>query len=239
MWSDDFIGTPPSRDVRPFEMPPFERGRFRQASQPLPDFSAGPQEGAGVMVSNNLEALEREAYEKGFAAGEKDGLVLGDQKTRVLVGKLEALIAELSSFKEKMVREMEPQFVELAIGAARQIVIEELAVNPEAVTRIVKESLSKMQPGGKITIRTSPSVLETISRHKPELLGGHSDVVFESDAGVPRGACVIAGEVQEITTDIDSQLKNLIRQMAATLGGIPCPGGHPMPGAGQGDASSR
>ncbi|MDA8387925.1 MAG: FliH/SctL family protein [Nitrospiraceae bacterium] len=221
MWSDDFISACPSRDVLPFEMPQLDAGQSRgdqSRGDPLPDFTVGSPKGAGVAVSNRLETLEREAYEKGFAAGEKAGLAMGEQKTLVLIGKLETLIREIASFKERTVREMEPQFVELAMSAARQIVIEELTVNPEAVTRIVREALSKMQPGGKITIRTSPSVLETISRHKPELLGGHADIVFENDPGAQRFGCVIAGDAQEISTGIDSQLKNLIQQMTGTLG---------------------
>ena len=220
MWSDDFFTGKLSGDVIPFEMPLLNAGPLLRAAE-LPDFSGGQrrekdEKDPGVIASR-LEMLEREAYEKGFAAGEEAGLAMGSQKSMVLLGKLEDLIRDISTFRDNTIREMEPQFLELAMSAARQIVIEELTVNPEAVTRITKEALSKMHSQGKITIRTSPSIFETISKKKPELLCAHAEIVFETDPGAPRHGCVISGQEQEIETGLDAQLRNLIKQMAVQV----------------------
>jgi flagellar biosynthesis/type III secretory pathway protein FliH len=146
---------------------------------------------------------------------------MGEQKALVLVERLQTIIEEITCLKEKIIRETEPQFVELAMSAARQIVIEELKVNPEASARIIKEALSKMLPQQRVTIRTSPFVCDIISKHKPEiLLGGNGDIVLEADPHAERHGAVIAGPVQEIETGIDEQLKNMIKQMSEKLGQV-------------------
>ncbi len=227
MWSDDFAGAGLPREVLPFEMPLLEAVSFATDGQDIMSVLTGDlcgqaDEGAkAVETATRLEVLEREAYEKGFATGEQAGFAMGEQKALVLLGKLENLLGEISSLRERTLREMEPQFVELALSAARKIILDELTLNPEAVTRITREALSKMQPQGRITIRTSPALMETISRHKPELLGAHADIVFEGDPASPRFGCVVAGQHQEIATGIDIQLKNLIKQMAGNLGSKP------------------
>ncbi|MDA8090839.1 MAG: FliH/SctL family protein [Nitrospiraceae bacterium] len=226
MWSDGLEGTgrpgtlPP--EIRQFEMPVFEGDFFEPPSGP--GETEEPQTGEpakdnAVEISSRIEELEREAFEKGYKTGEEAGYAMGEQKAQVLVERLETIIEELSCLKDGIVKEMEPQFVELAMSAARQIVVEELTINQEAAARITKEAISKMLPQQRITIRTSPFVCDIISKHNPGLLqGGNGDIVIEADPKADRHGCVIAGPLQEIDTCLDEQLKNMIKQMSEKLG---------------------
>ena len=227
MWSDGLSSTarPETlpQEIRQFVMPVFEGPVLeplsehpQEAQEPETEV---PEEAVIAGISSRIEELEREAFEKGYKTGEEAGYAMGEQKAMVLVERLQAVIEELSSLKDGLVKETEPQFVELALSAARQIVIEELTINPEAVTRITKEALSKMLPQQRITIRTSPFVRDIISKHNPGLLqGGNGNILIEADPQAGRNGSVIAGPLQEIETGIDEQFRNMIKQMSEKLG---------------------
>ncbi len=227
MWSDGFSNADgaaaPAVGIRQFEMPVFEGGLAFVPSgrsvQAEASDAREPEKNPLAEISGRVEALEREAFEKGYKTGEEAGYAMGERKAQVLVERLETTIEELASLKEGIIREIEPQFVELAMSAARQMVVEELTINPEAITRITREALSKMQPMQRVTIRISPFVCDVISKYKPEMLHpGTGEIVFEADPKAPRFGSVITGPVQEIETGIDEQLKNMIKQMSERLG---------------------
>jgi flagellar biosynthesis/type III secretory pathway protein FliH len=86
----------------------------------------------------NSEAIEREAFEKGFASGEKAGYQMGGQKAAVFLDQLEKLFKEIYALKEKMVSELESQMVLLSIAMAQRILKKELMITPEIVELMVK-----------------------------------------------------------------------------------------------------
>ena len=164
-------------------------------------------------VGRSADHIEREAYEKAFAAGEKAGFEMGEQKAQVLIDKVEALINELATLKQKITREVEPQCVELAVSMARKIIIKELTVKPEEIVRMVKEALLKLERTGQITIKVNPALYDFFTRHKPDIINIHPDIVIDADPSVSRYGTVVMGPVEEVVTDVDEQLKNLIKDL--------------------------
>ncbi|MBW2097136.1 MAG: hypothetical protein JRI80_19960, partial [Deltaproteobacteria bacterium] len=65
--------------------------------------------------SQKLERVERDAYEKGFAQGQKDGLALGKTKAEETWKKMKALFEELSLLKAKVLEEAEEQIIRLSM----------------------------------------------------------------------------------------------------------------------------
>jgi flagellar assembly protein FliH len=164
-------------------------------------------------VGRSADHIEREAYEKAFAAGEKAGFEMGEQKAQVLIDKVEALINELATLKQKITREVEPQCVELAVSMARKIIIKELTVKPEEIVRMVKEALLKLERTGQITIKVNPALYDFFTRHKPDIINIHPDIVIDADPSVSRYGTVVMGPVEDVVTDVDEQLKNLIKDL--------------------------
>lgn len=164
-------------------------------------------------VGKTADRIEREAYERGYASGERAGNEMGQQKAKVTLDKLEALLKELSMMRQTVLKETETQCIELAVGMARKVLMKELSANPEELVRMSKEALMRLERTGQITIKIHPSLSDLFTKFKPELLNVYPDIVFDVDPAASRFGSVVIGPVEEVVTDIDEQLKNLIKDM--------------------------
>lgn len=171
-----------------------------------------------MTVGRSADHVEREAYQKGYEAGEKAGLDMGLKKAGVLIDKLEGLLRDLHDLRSRIVKEAAPQLITLAMDAARKIVMAELKVRPEVVVNMTKDGLMKLERSGQITIKINPAVYELITKHKPELTAIYPDIAFDVDPSVSKYGSVVVGPAEEVVTELDEQLKNLIKDMAAGYG---------------------
>ena len=48
---------------------------------------------------------------------------------------------------------------------------------------------------------------------KPQLQTIHPDIVFDVDPSAPTHGSVVMGSVEDVVTDLDDQLRNLIKDM--------------------------
>ena len=163
------------------------------------------------------EAIERDAFERGFASGEKAGFEMGEQKITVLLDHLEKLLKEIYSLKEKMLTEVEPQVVLLSVTLARQILKEELKSSPEVVEKMVKEALIKISKIGPITIKLNRPLFDLLVKKKKEFQEIFPDLIFELDTKAPEGGAVVRNMAEEIQTDLDFQLSNMIEDLRTHL----------------------
>jgi flagellar assembly protein FliH len=164
-------------------------------------------------VGRSSDHTEREAYGRGYASGEKAGFEMGEQRAQVLLDKVEGLIQELTALKSTIIKEVEPQCVELALSLARKIIVRELSVKPDDIVKMAREGLLRLERTGQITIKVNPALYEFFTRHKPDLLRVHPDIVFDADPSVTKFGTVVMGPVEDVVTDIDEQLKNIIKDM--------------------------
>ncbi len=169
--------------------------------------------GGNISFLQKSENIERQAYEKGFASGEKAGFTAGEQKAAVLIERLEKIIEEMFVFKENLVEDIEAQVVNLAIAIARKIIIEEVSIKPEIIVTMVKEALKRLQRIGTITIKINPAIYDLFMKKKPELLEIHQEIIFDVDSHVPLTGPLVISQTEEVVTDIDSLMANIIEKM--------------------------
>lgn len=173
-------------------------------------------------IGSRTEAIEKEAYQKGFRAGERAGFEFGEKKAEVQFGGLEAMLAGLSSFRESLFGQCEKDMVRLCLAIAKKMVQREVEAREDGVLECVRAALRAVVAGGEITIRVSPKEYEVVSQHRPELLrssGGLRALSVEPDEQVGRGGCVIAtnyGEIDStiasITLEIEERLSDAYRR---------------------------
>ncbi len=168
-------------------------------------------------IGRTADHIEREAYEKAYAVGEKAGFEMGEEKAKVLIDKLEAMLTDIATLRARIVKEVEPQCVALATALARKILTHELTVKPEEIVNMTKDGLMRLERSGQITIKVNPLLYDFFMKHKPDLARIHPDIVLDADPTVSRFGTVVMGPVEDVVTDIDEQLKNLIKDMGARL----------------------
>lgn len=185
----------------------------------MENFSS-PDRGAGEKkekVGGDSTAIEREAYEKGFSAGEKAGFELGRQKAEVLFQGLSGVIEELSMFRDSLYRRCEKEITELVLVIAKKVVQREMEVKEDSVINCVRAALGAVSLSGRIVIKINPKDMEVLGSHKPELTKyceGVKEVVLESDDGITRGGCVIEtnyGEVDATIEGVFAEIEEILR----------------------------
>jgi flagellar assembly protein FliH len=167
-------------------------------------------------LTDDIGDIQRRAYEEGFASGERAGFSEGEQKCEILLERIEKIISEVTSFKSGFVVEVEKQVVDLSVAIAGRIIMEEINMKPEIIVTMVKEALKRLQRVGNIRIKINPTLHELFMKKKPELLEVHEDITFDVDATVPVTGPLVISEIEEVVTDIDSLIENIVDEMKST-----------------------
>jgi flagellar assembly protein FliH len=111
----------------------------------------------------NIEEEARRVFEEAFAQGEKAGHEMGLKKVESIIKRLGGFMAELSLFKEELVKRAENLSTELALVFAETIVLRECAEHREAVLRMVRKALSLCEERSGTTIRLRGEDADLIS----------------------------------------------------------------------------
>jgi len=174
-------------------------------------------DGMGPESGGAPESMEREAYEKGYRAGEEAGLAMGRQKAEILTDRLEKLVAELEGLRQRMLDELQPQILELSMAIAKRIVRDEIQHRPELIASMIRRAIEMLHSTGPVTIRLHPSVRDVIHEFKPELLEAAPEIVFDVDPSVDADGPIVAGPHEEIPLDIDEQLINIMKEITEAV----------------------
>lgn len=168
---------------------------------------------SGKTAVEHLAKIERDAYR----AGENTGFAAGEKKALALIERLEVIIMEMLTLKERTIKELEPRLVELAVSIARKIILRELALKPETLVDITKEAIMRIERTGQITIKINHALYDLFINHKQELLSIHPDIIFDIDPSVSALGSVVQGPVEDVVTDVDEQIRDMIKDMGEKL----------------------
>ncbi|MDH4416121.1 flagellar assembly protein FliH [Acidovorax sp. HMWF029] len=163
-----------------------------------------------------------DAYAEGFAQGQAQTALewqrrmddyiaqQGQESAQRLQGVLQTLDASLIDMQQQMAQ----QLLELACDIARQVVRQELSVNPNALQPVVREAVGMLVTEGRpATVRLNPIDMEAVAQPLREELDGPG-VQWMADAAVPAGGCL----VESAGTVVDGSLDKRWQRAIAALG---------------------
>jgi len=154
--------------------------------------------------------LEREAYEKGFAQGEKDGLDLGEKKALKVVENTENFFTEMSNLKKEILKQYERQILELIFSIAKKIIHHQIGSDEKAIEDTVLKALHLAVEKSKIALRVNPEDFDHVERLRPEFFAKFKElksIVVTSDPSITRGGCFLETPYGDVDARIETELE--------------------------------
>lgn len=192
---------------------------------PLLDESGQDGQAGGDAPQNlqdKLALLEKEAYEKGFAQGEKDGLELGIAKAEKMTSNLEILLEEISQLRSKIGKQYEREIVALVHSIAKTIIQTQANFSESLVRDTILAALELTAEKSDITIKINPDDFEYVEKVRPELFSKQPNLkalVITSDAAIGRGGCVLETPGGDVDARIETQLDKILQSLKEAYAG--------------------
>jgi flagellar assembly protein FliH len=155
-----------------------------------------------------LANLERDAFAKGFAQGERAGAEAAAKRGDAMLRRLTQTLEEITGLREQMIRQTEEQMVRLALAVARRIVHREVTLDKDLLIAMARVALDRLGESASVTVRLNPEDYQaTISAQAATWGGTHVTVV--ADARVSRGGCRIDSDFGALDAGVDAQIQEL------------------------------
>ena len=168
---------------------------------------------------DELEAIQKDAYDEGFKQGYKDGKVAGwaegnteletDLKNKI--SHLDSILKLLAEPLENLDEEVIEQLAEYVTIVARQIIRRELHSDPGQIVGVVKEALSSLPVGTrKARIHLHPEDAKLV--RDALSLNEQTEEVWHviDDPVMTRGGCRVDAENSKIDATVENRLTRVI-----------------------------
>ena len=160
----------------------------------------------------DMAAVEREAFLKGYAQGEKAGGEAAGTHVEAMVRRLAESIEELATLRGEILRRSEQQTVQLALTIAQRLVQREISLDRSVLVGMAHAALDRLADHAAATIRLPPedyaAVATGLSAHTP-----HAHVQVVADASVSLGGCVVQSDFGFMDVSHQAQFDELTRVM--------------------------
>jgi flagellar assembly protein FliH len=185
----------------------------RSQSRPATAGASAPDEEEDqAALEARLAALERDAFSKGFAQGERAGGEAAAQRGEAMLRRLTETLGELTTLREQMIHQTERQMVQLALAIARRIVHREVSIDQDLLIAMARVALERLGDSAQVTVRLSPEDFEATSAvRSSQWTGTHVTVV--ADARVGRGGCRVESEFGAMDAGVDGQIHEIARAL--------------------------
>jgi flagellar assembly protein FliH len=175
--------------------------------------------GTGVNVMH-LEAVERDAWESGVAAGHIEGVKRGEaelagriNELNVKIAALEAIIGTLAKPLDQLDSAIEHELTRLALIIAKHLVRRELRLDPSQVIGIIRHTVGLLPVGNRdLKVHLHPDDA-AIVREKLAQPSGEPEWVLKEDPLLARGGC----RLTTATSSVDARLESRVAEAVSSL----------------------
>jgi flagellar assembly protein FliH len=169
-------------------------------------------------LDERVATMERDAFAKGYAEGERAGVQAAATRTDAMLRRLAETIEELVSLRGEIVRKSERQTVQLVLAIAERIVQREITLDRSLLIGMARAALDRLGEHGTATIRLNPADLAAIG-DGTDLSG--TGVQVTADAVVSRGGCLVQSDFGFMDVSPDAQFRELARVLLTNADASP------------------
>jgi flagellar assembly protein FliH len=161
-------------------------------------------------IERQTQEIEKEAYGKGFAQGEKDGFEYGNKAAQVIKTQLERIAENMEALPRKIFQDYREWLVRTSIRVAERIVNTEVQVSPEIVAGNVKALLDEAEEHSTLTVYLNPIDLELIEKRVDLALSTNKKhFALKADKELERGGCRVESALQLLDASLACMYENM------------------------------
>ena len=166
-------------------------------------------------IKDKLARIEKEAYEKGFLQGRKDGLALEKKQMEEKGKQFDTLFSELNGLKARIHSETEEELLKLSMLTAKRIIREETQTDIQIIGRTIRSALKFVVEKSNIRILINPDDMEAVRELLPDLAALNKGAGFQliEDNAIKRGGCILETGFGKINATIEDQLEVLEKKV--------------------------
>ncbi len=167
--------------------------------------------------AKDLNEIEREAYQKAFAAGQQSGLQMGEKKTEVVIKRLSRSLEEVATLRERIIKAAERDLVELSIEIAKKLVHREIQIDEKIIATLVRVALERLTVKSGIQVTVNPLDADILNSELKDLLGEDGPVKLKTDEKLRRGDCLVESDYGSVDARISEQFKEIEEGLLASF----------------------
>ena len=174
-------------------------------------FAAGYQEGRREGRDQGYKKGQQEGHAEGYQRGFAEGLAGGRDETLLRIQKLDQILELMNRPLDNLDKAVEEELASLAIEIARQLVRRELRVAPGEIVAVAREAVSLLPVASVgIQIRLHPDDARLI--REVLSLGREDAPVWQivEDQTLTRGGCVVNTDLSRIDATVEKRLGAVI-----------------------------
>jgi flagellar assembly protein FliH len=175
--------------------------------------------GAGVNVMH-LEAVERDAWEQGLAAGHAEGVKRGEAELAMRVNEfnvklaaLDAILGTLAKPLDQLDNDIENELTRLALMIAKHLVRREMRLDPSQVIGIIRHTVGLLPIASRdlrVHLHPEDAALVRVKLAQPT---GDREWILVEDPLMARGGC----RLTTATSSIDARLESRVAEAVNTM----------------------
>ena len=163
-------------------------------------------------MSERLGAIERDAFAKGYAQGERAGAEAGAARSQAMLRRLGQTIEELSALRSEAIRQTERQMVQLALAIAKRIVHRELSIDRALLLGMARVAAERLGAHATATIRLHPDDYAAVAAGT-SATGVGAQIAVVADPVVARGGCLVQSDFGFMDVSAEAQFEELARTL--------------------------
>ena len=156
--------------------------------------------------------IESEAYEKGFAQGEKDGFEMGTKKLEKILDRIHGTLQDMLAYRQEFMKRYENEMLDLICVIAGRIVRRAVTLDNQIVRETILEAFSLAADRSEVTVRVNPEEVEYVKEIRPEFFDRISElksITIESDPSITRGGCFMETSFGKVDGRLETQLEKI------------------------------
>ncbi|WP_109127401.1 flagellar assembly protein FliH [Dyella sp. C11] len=175
-----------------------------------------PAEQVQQPTVRELEALEQQAREEGYAAGHAQGMAEAREVLQSRMQRLDALLDSAARPLRSMDELVELELTRLAMTVARQVISHELHTTPDLVVESVRQAaLALPSATGSLRVRLHPDDLALL--RSLDMVESHWQLL--PDTSLQRGDCLLENERSRLDARIETRLAAVVDAVLGAEGG--------------------